>query len=135
MFEFPENIIREIPQPEVVKRFGHIYRQERLSCQDMKNTYWYANEFTCASLYWRTPIKARIKGTVTLPEYRGFGYGSTMLHYLITKVQEKANATGQTIHLESYARNPKWYLANGFTVQRVTQWGVTVVEREIHDTR
>ena len=132
MFETPENIIKEITLQEVIRKFGHVYREERLSTAATNNTNWYANDFTCASLFWRTPYKARIKGTVTLPEYRGFGYGSTMLNYLINVVQEKANELGQTIHLESYARNPKWYLANGFTVDRVTQWGVTVVERNIH---
>jgi GNAT superfamily N-acetyltransferase len=132
MFESPENIIKEIPLQEVIRRFGYVYKQEHLSTAATNNTNWYANDFTCASLFWRSSNKARIKGTVTHPEFRGFGYGSAMLNYLINVVQQKANETGQTIHLESYARNPKWYLANGFTVDRVTPWGVTVVEREIH---
>ena len=132
MFETPENIIKEISVQQVIQDWGRLYRQERLSCTPTNNTHWYANDFTCASLFWRSSYKARIKGTVTRPEFRGFGYGSTMLHYLINVVQERANELNHTIHLESYARNPKWYLANGFTVDRITPWGVTVVERDIH---
>jgi predicted GNAT family acetyltransferase len=132
MFESQENIIREISVVKVISEWGRLYKEERLSCAPTNNTNWYANDYTCASLFWRSPTKARIKGTVTRPEYRGFGYGSTMLHYLINKVQEKANELGQSINLESYARNPKWYLANGFTQSRITPWGVTVVEMQVN---
>lgn len=131
MFETPENVIHEISLQEVIRKFGPVYKEERLSLAATRNTNWYANDYSCASLYWQTPRKARIKGTVTLPEYRGFGYGSTMLQHLITVVERKAQELGQPIQLESYARNPKWYLNNGFSVHRVTPWSVTVVRRVI----
>jgi GNAT superfamily N-acetyltransferase len=127
MFEAEENKIKEIDQSEVVKRFGHVYRQESLSCSATKNTYWYANDYACASLYWITPHKVRIKGTVTLPEYRGFGYGSAMLSYLL----ELIATHDREIKIESYARNPKWYLEHGFEVSRITPWGVTVVIKKV----
>lgn len=127
MFEAEGNKIKEIEQSEVVKRFGHVYREERLSCTAMKNVNWYANDYACASLNWITPYKVRIKGTVTLPEYRGFGYGSTMLSYLM----ELIGTTEHEVKVESYARNPKWYLEHGFEVSRITPWGVTVVVAKV----
>jgi ribosomal protein S18 acetylase RimI-like enzyme len=126
-----EGKIKLISQIEVVERFGHIYKKENLSCAPMDNTYWYANEYTCGSLYWKTPTKVRIKGTVTLPEYRGLGHGNAMLTYLITKAQNMADNFGRHIQIESYARNPKWYLEHGFEIHNVTAWGVTVVKKQL----
>ena len=121
-------MITKVEHAEVLKRFGRAYYHEKLSCKNIEGAEWFADEYTCASLYWISPNKARIKGTVTLPEYRGLGYGSAMLKYLIEYVQN----TGRNVQIESYARNPKWYLEHGFTVHRTTHWGVTVVRAQIN---
>jgi len=127
-----KNNIQEISQLEVVQRFGAEYRKEKLSCAPTKETVWFANDYTCASLYWATPTKARIKGTVTRPEYRNQGHGSSMLLYLLENVEAKSNNLGKPIEVESYARNPKWYLDNKFVIKRITPWGVTVVTRIVN---
>jgi len=121
-------MIQRVKHAEVLKRFGKVYYHEKLSCKEIDGAEWYADEYTCASLYWISENKARIKGTVTLPEYRGFGYGSAMLTYLLQVIRD----TQRPIMVESYAKNPKWYLEHGFTVHTTTQWGVTVVRAQIN---
>jgi predicted GNAT family acetyltransferase len=115
---------------EVITKFKSVYAQEKLSCEPTKNTFWFVNEASCAALLVVTPNKFRIKGTVTRPEYRGQGYGSAMLKHLIMTAE--VMAAGQKATIESFAKNPKWYLDNGFKVKRVTKWGVTVVEAELN---
>ena len=126
--------IQEITQLQVVQRFGTEYKKEKLSCAPTQDTQWFANDFTCASLYWATPTKARIKGTVTRPENRNQGYGSTMLVYLLQYVKQRSTEIGKKIEVESFARNPKWYLDNEFVTKRITPWGVTVVIKMIDGT-
>jgi GNAT superfamily N-acetyltransferase len=121
-------MIEQVKHAEVLKRFGKVYYHEKLSCKQIDGAEWYADEYTCASLYWINANKARIKATVTLPEYRGFGYGSAMLTYLLQVISD----TQRPVMVESYAKNPKWYLEHGFTVHRTTQWGVTVVRAQIN---
>jgi len=125
------NDIKEITQLDVVRNFGAEYRKEKLSCAPTQQTIWFANDYTCASLYWITESKARIKGTVTRQEQRNKGYGSSMLIYLLNYVAQKSVQIGKKIEVESYARNPKWYLDNGFVTKRTTPWGVTVVTKII----
>lgn len=132
MFESPENVIREVELIYVIREFGPFYKEEGLSLAPTHNTSWYANDYAAGSLFWRNETKARIKGTLTRPEYRGFGYGAAMLNHLVSVVQRKADKLGVDIQLESYARNPKWYFANGFELDRITPWGVTVVRKTLH---
>ena len=130
-YDNPTNI-RIVQHDVVLQRFKRAYAQENLSCAQTSNTLWFANDVACAALVRVTPIKYRIKATLTLPEYRGLGYGGAMLIVLVDSAIMIANREGsKSVIVESFARNPKWYLDNGFTVHRVTQWGVTVVRQEI----
>jgi GNAT superfamily N-acetyltransferase len=115
--------IHLISHEEVLKRFKSVYAAEGLSCKDIKNTLWFASENSCAALVLVSAKKVRIKATVTRPEYRGLGYGNAMLLHLINAKESEG------LIIESFAKNPKWYLKNGFTVDRVTKWGVCVVQR------
>lgn len=130
-YDNPTNV-RVIEHDEVIKRFKKGYAAEKLSCTQTSDTLWFANEVACAALVRVTPAKYRIKATLTLPAYRGHGYGGAMLTVLIDMAIILAIRHDQkSVIIESFARNPKWYLDNGFTVKRVTQWGVTVVQKEM----
>lgn len=101
-----------------------MYRMEKLPHEPVASAVWYANEVACGALVWVGADRkmARIKGTVTAPEARGQGQGDALLRHLIAE----ALAGGAEV-VEVYARNPAWYLRNGFTTVRVTKWGVTVL--------
>lgn len=130
-YDNPTNVT-VIQHDEVMKRFKKAYAAEKLSCTQTSDTLWFANEVACAALVRVTPAKYRIKATLTLPAYRGHGYGSAMLKVLIDSAMMLAIKNEQdSVIVESFARDPKWYLANGFEAHRVTQWGVTVVRKEI----
>lgn len=120
--------IQRVSHEEAMRQFKYLYRMEKLPSDDVGSADWYASDISCAALVWvdRAHTKARIKGTVTAPEYRGQGAGQRMLQHLI----REAVLGGATV-IESFARDPKWYLANGFVTKRVTKWGVTVVEMHI----
>lgn len=130
-YDNPTNV-RVVQHDVVMQRFKKAYAAEKLSCAQTSDTLWFANEVACAALVRVTPLKYRIKATLTLPEYRGLGYGSAMLKVLIDSAIMIVDRQGdKSVIVESFARNPAWYLDNGFTVHRVTQWGVTVVRQEI----
>jgi N-acetylglutamate synthase-like GNAT family acetyltransferase len=121
-------VIERVTHGEAMRRFKYLYRMEKLPSNNVSSAEWYASDISCAALVWvdRAHTKARIKGTVTAPECRGQGAGQRMLQRLIL---EAVNGGAKTI--ESFARDPKWYLANGFKTKRVTKWGVTVVEMHV----
>lgn len=120
--------IKQITYEEAMKRFRHLYRMEKLPHEPVANAEWYASEFTCGALVWidKNKTKARIKGTVTTPEYRGHGYGEALVLHRIAI----AEATGAKV-IEVYARHPNWYLKNGFEVVRDTGWGVIVLRKKV----
>lgn len=118
--------ITEVTYEEAMRRFRYLYKMENLPSSPILGATWFANDGSCAALVTVSKDKARIKGTVTAPELRGQGYGDTMLRHLIAE----ARARGFKV-IESFARNPKWYLQNGFEVVRVTKWGVTVVSMKL----
>lgn len=115
--------IEPVTYEEAMARFKNLYRMEKLPHQSVEKAEWYASDIVCGALVWVTPTKARIKGTVTAPEYRGNGHGAELLNYLIEQARDKGAKS-----VEAFARNPKWYLENGFVTKRVTKWDVTVVE-------
>lgn len=121
--------ITEVSYEEAMRRFKNLYRMEKLPDKPVSGATWYANDYSCAAL-----VKVgnsgtyRIKGTVTAPEMRGQGYGDMMLRHLITVARDK----GATL-IEAFAKNPGWYLRNGFTVKRVTSWDTTVVQMSVKE--
>lgn len=119
--------IVEITYEEAMKRFRYLYRMENLPSEPVAGAFWFANDGACAALVKvGNGKKWRIKGTVTAPELRGLGYGDAMLRHLIAE----ARKNGAQV-IESFAKNPAWYLRNGFKVQRVTNWGTTVVSLDL----
>ncbi len=120
--------IEPISYEEAMKRFRYLYRMENLPCEPVAGALWFANDGSCAALVKASRTNVRIKGTVTAPELRGQGYGDAMLKHLIQEAKEQGYLT-----IESFARNPAWYLRNGFHVKRVTKWGVTVVAKSLVD--
>ncbi len=131
------NNIKEITQPEVIEKFGEDYKRlgmfekDRLSSPATEKTQWFANEFTCAALYWSRQTKVRIKGTITRPEHRAKGHGSSMLLFLLEHIKQKSIEINKKIEVESYASDPDWYLNNGFNVKMKTPWGLTLVSKII----
>ena len=118
--------IAEVTYEEAMKRFKYLYKMEKLPALPVAGATWFADDGSCAALVAVSKDKARIKGTVTAPELRGQGYGGRMLQHLIQEAQDRGFKV-----IESFAKDPKWYLANGFEVVRVTKWGVTVVTKSL----
>ena len=120
--------ILEVSHQEVMRRFLYLYRMEKLPHEAVATAVWYASEASCGSLVWvgKAKKKARIKGTITAPEARGEGHGAAMLEHLIAEAVK-----GGAEIVEVFARNPDWYLKNGFSVDRVTNWGVTVLSKPL----
>lgn len=121
--------IQKVSHEEAMRRFKYLYRMEKLPYADVAGAVWYASDVSCAALVWVGTARttARIKGTVTAPEVRGEGHGSTMLQHLINEAK-----SGGAKRVEVFARNPAWYLRNGFRSLRVTKWGVTVLELQVN---
>jgi ribosomal protein S18 acetylase RimI-like enzyme len=110
-----------------MKLFQYLYKMENLPSGPVAGGTWYASDGSCAALVKiGNGKKYRIKGTVTAPELRGEGYGDAMLRHLIAMAVERGAEV-----IESYAKEPAWYLRNGFEVNRVTKWGVTVVQKNL----
>lgn len=118
--------IIEVTHEEAMKRFLYLYKMEKLPYKEVGKARWFVTDGSCAALVEVSKDKARIKGTVTAPELRGQGYGAAMLQHLI----QEAKSAGYKV-IESFAKNPKWYLENGFRTVRQTKWGVTVVTMDI----
>lgn len=118
--------IQQISYEEAMRRFKHVYRMEKLPHLPVATAVWYGNDVSCGALVWvgNDRRTARIKGTVTVPEERGHGHGDALLRHLI---QEAEAGGAKTI--EVYAKDPAWYLRNGFTTTRVTSWNTTVLRR------
>jgi GNAT superfamily N-acetyltransferase len=119
--------IQEISYTEAMRQFEYLYKMEKLPSGPVLGGTWYASDGSCAALVKiGNGKKYRIKGTVTAPELRGEGYGDAMLRHLIAMAVERGAEV-----VESYAKEPAWYLRNGFEVKRVTKWGVTVVQKSL----
>ena len=98
--------IVEVTYEEAMKRFKYLYKMEKLPALPVAGATWFANDGSCAALVAASKDKARIN--------------------LIQEAQDRGFKV-----IESFAKDPKWYLANGFEVIRVTKWGVTVVSRSL----
>lgn len=118
--------IRKVTYEEAMRLFGSAYRAENLPTKRVKNCDWYCNDYASGALIWVTPQLARIKATVTLPEWRGYGHGEAILQHLISEATHNGAST-----LEVFARNPAWYLKHGFSTIRVTSWGTTVCRTQL----
>ena len=111
-----------------MRRFRYLYRMEKLPHEPVASAVWYASDVACGALVWADKGKtlARIKGTVTAPEARGQGHGDALLRHLVAEAKAGGAKT-----LEVFARNPAWYLRNGWSTVRVTKWGVTVLRLQL----
>ena len=120
--------IKAISYEEAMRRFRNVYRMEKLPHEPVDAAEWYASDYSCGALVWvgKDRKKARIKGTVTTPESRGLGYGDALLRHLESQARLQG-AEG----LEVYAKNPAWYLRNGWQVKRITNWDTTVLTKNL----
>lgn len=119
--------IQKVSYEEAMRRFRYLYRMEHLPHEPVAGAVWYASEVSCGALvYVGKSGTVRIKGTVTAPEARGQGHGDAMLRHLVSEAVK-----GGAKVIEVFARNPAWYLRNGFTVVRVTKWNVTVLRMNV----
>ena len=116
--------IFEVTYEEAMRRFKNLYRMEKLPHLPVATAVWYANDIVCGALVWvgKDHKTARIKGTVTVPEERGQGHGEALLKHLISEAFAKGAQT-----IEVFAKEPAWYLKNGFDIVRVTKWDTTVL--------
>jgi len=125
--EHLEFSIKEISFDEVCRLFGPLYVRERLPIKEIQNVRWFASEVACGALVHASAKKARIKGTVTFPEWRGMGYGEQILHRLIAE----AKLTGYET-IEIFAKYPDWFIKKGFKVVRNTPWGTSVLQSDLY---
>lgn len=121
----PETV-HEVDYETVMRRFRAAFRMEHLPTKPVPSARWFASEFACGALVPYGKSGLRIKGTVTLPEYRGMGYGLTVIERLI----EEATASGAA-EVEVFARHPGLFLRLGFEERRTTSWGTTVLRRRL----
>lgn len=127
-----DTAIREITYDDAMRRFGAAMRASKLPTKPVNNCVYYANDYACGALvYINPPAKtlARIKATVTLPEWRGFGYGEQILLHLI----DEATRNGCT-RIEVFTEQPDWYLRHGFTEVRTAPWGTKVLASSLTKT-
>jgi GNAT superfamily N-acetyltransferase len=122
--EFP---IEEISFDEVCRLFGPLYVRERLPIKEIQNVRWFASEVACGALVHASAKKARIKGTVTFPEWRGMGYGEQILLRLIAEAKLAEYKT-----IEIFAKYPQWFLDRGFHLVRNTPWGTSVLQSDLY---
>lgn len=116
--------IQQVSYDEVMRRFKHVYRMEKLPHEPVASAEWFISDYACGAIVWdKQRKKARLKGAVVLPENRGEGHGERMLVHRI----EAAKAQGAKT-IEVFARHPNWFLKHGFHVKRITAWNITVLE-------
>lgn len=118
--------IIEISYEEAMRRFKPLYVREKLPTNNPLNSRWFASEFACGCLVRVSNKVARIKGTVTFEEWRGQGFGEQVLLKLIeVAVAEKYEK------IEVYSKHPAWFMRNNFVERRKTNWGVSVMEKNL----
>lgn len=118
--------IVEISYDEAMQKFKPLYIREKLPTNNPKDSRWFANEFSCGCLVRVSNKVARIKGTVTFEEWRGHGYGESILLRLIDVAKQEKYEK-----IEVYSKHPVWFFRNGFSERRVTSWGVSVMEKNL----
>ena len=119
--EFP---VSAVTYEDVMATFRPAFRSAHLPDGPVASASWFASEVACGALVRASSTKARIKGTLTLPEWRGLGYGEAILLRLL----DEARAGGYS-SVEVFTR-PAWYLRHGFKVARTTPYGVQVLRLE-----
>jgi GNAT superfamily N-acetyltransferase len=97
--DFP---VEEVTYEDVLKRFKHLYIQEGLPIKATTNVRWFASEVAVGALIKVSAKKGRIKGTATLPEWRGMGYGEAILWRLIEEA--KLEALDTKTQIEEHAK-------------------------------
>lgn len=126
-FEHLDFPVKEITYKDVIKRFKHLYVQEGLPIKETSNTRWFASEVAVGALVRVSNKKGRIKGTATLPEWRGMRYGEAILWRLINEAKLEGYKT-----IEVFAKYPAWFQKQGFNVLRITAWGTVVLEGDVY---
>jgi len=123
--EFP---VHEVPWSEIKSRFGAAQRAERLPTKEVKSARWFASEAACAALVPAGGKRGRIKGTLTLPEWRGFGYGLDVMW----RVFDEAHKEGYE-EMEVFTRHPGWFERHGWWTVREASWGTPVMRANLND--
>jgi N-acetylglutamate synthase-like GNAT family acetyltransferase len=119
--------IQKVSYETAMERFKYLYRMEHLPYEPVESAVWYCSDVSCGALVWVGKTgTVRIKGTVTAPEVRGQGHGDALLRHLVAEA-----VSGGAKVIEVFARNPAWYLRNGFKVTRITKWKVTVLRKTL----
>lgn len=119
-------LVRPATHQKIRRRFGAVYRAEHLPIEEVKSATWFASEVAAGALVRVSGTKCRIKGTVTLPEWRGMGAGEAVLRCLI----DYAVSMGYE-SVEVYTRRPGWYLRHGFTEDRLAPWGTAILVADL----
>jgi GNAT superfamily N-acetyltransferase len=119
--------IVEVTHAEAMDKFVMAYLADGLGVNNPKDSRWFMSEVACGCLVKASKSVARIKGTITLKEWRNLGYGEAILERLI----EEAQKAGFT-KIEVFSKYPTWFANNGFTRRRVTSWGVAVMEKDLN---
>lgn len=119
--------IVEVTHAEAMEKFLMAYLSEHLGVNNPKDSRWFMSDVACGCLVKASKTVARIKGTITLKEWRNLGYGEAILERLI---EEATKAGFQKI--EVFSKYPNWFANNGFTRRRVTSWGVAVMEKNLN---
>ena len=70
-----------------------------------------------------SPRIVRLTSAYTLPEYRGRGYGLALLHHRIEVIETDAAYQGIRV-IDVFAHYPAWFMRNGFTPIRHTNWAI-----------
>jgi len=114
--------VSEVPWAEIQRRFGVAHRAEKLPTKEINSARWFASEVSCGALVPASRNRARLKGAVTLPEWRGMGHGRDVLVHRL----HEAHASGFR-EVEVFTRHPAWFERHGFHVLRMTKWGTPVM--------
>lgn len=104
--------IREVTHEEAMARFRALYVQERLPTKKV-HARWWMSEVACGALTLRSKTRCTMKGTIVMPEWRGFGYAEPLLWRRIQVAQEMGFQV-----IDVYSRHPGWYYRHGFRLVR-----------------
>jgi len=118
--------IVEVSYDEAMAKFKRLYQKEKLPTNNPKDSRWFVSEFSSGCLVKVSAKTCRIKGTVTFEEWRGHGYGQQILLRLIDIAKQENYEK-----IEVYSKHPNWFFRNGFIERRVTNWGVSVMEKSL----